>query len=273
MNAVIPFAFGDNLIRTLVLNESPWFVVVDICGALGLGNATAAVRNLDDADLTTGKVSSQSGSKSVNICNESGLYQLIFQSRKEGARKFKRWVTNEVLPAIRKTGSYTAPGAAPALTSPSERVLELIRAGVSPEGAERLVLADQAFLGAGSPALVEEVSHGRMLARMENPMERAETIGELSKAMGIVELTKELGCHRSFVYRHLVILKLSPQAQEAVRTRQISLRAANFLAKLDAKRQLPALKTACEKKFSEREAVTYFKGAAPKKRKKAKKRG
>ncbi|QYB01437.1 phage antirepressor KilAC domain-containing protein [Rhodococcus sp. USK10] len=104
------FRTGDWRLRTVVLaTAEPGFVLADACKILGLSNPTMAARSLDPADLSTAEVSSYSGQRrTVNIVNESGLYELVFQSRKPEAKKFRRWVTAEVLPAIRKTGTYSA---------------------------------------------------------------------------------------------------------------------------------------------------------------------
>jgi len=85
----------------------PWFVLSDVCKILELSNPSKVAKLVDEDDLTTIQVIDNLGRKQkVNAVNESGLYQVIFQSRKPQAKKFKRWVTNEVLPAIRKHGLY-----------------------------------------------------------------------------------------------------------------------------------------------------------------------
>lgn len=93
-----------------MINNEPWFVAADICNALDIVNTTRALSGLDDDEqaLHTMKGISK-GNDNVNIINESGLYSLILRSRKPEAKKFKKWVTSEVLPSIRKTGSYQAP--------------------------------------------------------------------------------------------------------------------------------------------------------------------
>lgn len=101
------FEFHDQPMRVVVIEEEPWWVAVDVCRALEIGNATESLRNMDDDDLSNTEVIDSLGrSQKVNVINESGLYTLIFASRKEMAREFKRWVTKEVLPAIRRNGRY-----------------------------------------------------------------------------------------------------------------------------------------------------------------------
>jgi len=103
----IVFQFEQNEIRTLTINQEPWFVAVDICKALELGNVTMALRRLDDDEQALNTIEGISrGNDKTNIINESGLYSLILRSRKPEAKRFKKWVTAEVLPTIRKTGRY-----------------------------------------------------------------------------------------------------------------------------------------------------------------------
>ncbi|WP_286801354.1 BRO-N domain-containing protein [Marinobacter sp. UBA2498] len=100
------FHFSSTDLRVLLINEEPWFVAADVCHALAIVNYNDAVRNLDDDEKGVGTIDTLGGKQKVSIINEAGLYCLIFKSRKPEAKKFKRWVTHEVLPAIRKTGSY-----------------------------------------------------------------------------------------------------------------------------------------------------------------------
>lgn len=86
-----------------------WFVAADVCTALGLANPTMAVQRLDEDELALSSIEGKGGA-SVNIVSESGLYNLVLGSKKPEAKEFKRWVTSEVLPAIRKQGFYFAGG-------------------------------------------------------------------------------------------------------------------------------------------------------------------
>lgn len=97
--------FGD--IRTVTIDNEPWFVGKDVADALGYAEPRSAVsKKVDDADRGVAEMETPSGKQNMTIINESGLYALIFGSKLESAKRFKRWVTSEVLPAIRKTGSY-----------------------------------------------------------------------------------------------------------------------------------------------------------------------
>lgn len=97
-------------IRVSTVEGEPWFVAKDVCDALGLSNTTEALRNLDDDEVSNISNSevAQNGGRAARIISEPGLYKLIMRSRKPEAKAFQRWVTHEVLPAIRKTGGYIA---------------------------------------------------------------------------------------------------------------------------------------------------------------------
>ena len=92
-------------LRVIEINSEPWFVAKDICEILGLSNPTMAINRLDEDERTKLNLGRQG---EANIVNEYGLYNLILASRKKEAKEFKRWITHEVLPAIRKTGGYIA---------------------------------------------------------------------------------------------------------------------------------------------------------------------
>lgn len=112
---LVPFCFGDNLVRILVDDDgNAWWVAKDICKALELDNVTEATRYLDDDEKCLFRnpesTSPCGGNPNLLIISESGLYALVFRSRKPEAKAFSKWVRSEVLPAIRKTGRYEKPG-------------------------------------------------------------------------------------------------------------------------------------------------------------------
>ena len=109
MNDIQVFDFEDNAVRVVDIDGEPWFVAADVCRVLALTNTSEAVKCLDDDEQS--KYCLGSGGSDRVIINESGLYNLIFRSRKPEAKKFRKWVTAEVLPSIRKTGAYVAPAA------------------------------------------------------------------------------------------------------------------------------------------------------------------
>ena len=108
--------FGQ--VRTVTIEEEPWFVGKDVAVALGYSNTKDALhRHVDPEDKGGSQITTPSGEQTMTIINESGLYALIFGSKLESAKRFKHWVTHEVLPAIRKTGSYSIIPKARALTT------------------------------------------------------------------------------------------------------------------------------------------------------------
>lgn len=111
MSAIAIFSFENNQVRTLGTAEAPLFIAVDVASALGFKDKTNAIKqHVDLEDLTKQEITDSMGRKQiVNCVNESGLYALIFGSKLESAKRFKRWVTSEVLPAIRKQGRYECP--------------------------------------------------------------------------------------------------------------------------------------------------------------------
>jgi prophage antirepressor-like protein len=105
-----PFTYGDRAVRTVLINDSPWFIAKDVCDILELTNHRKAIGNLPENEkgVTTGYT--PGGKQEMLTVNEPGLYRLIFQSRKPEAEKFKTWVFTAVLPQIRRTGTFSPDG-------------------------------------------------------------------------------------------------------------------------------------------------------------------
>lgn len=102
--------FVFKLVDSVVLFDEPWLVGKDVATALGYERTADAIRqHVDSEDKGVGEIQTPGGKQTMTIINESGLYALIFGSKLESAQRFKHWVTSEVLPAIRKTGSYAIP--------------------------------------------------------------------------------------------------------------------------------------------------------------------
>ena len=97
------FNYGDNAVRTIEIDGEVWFVAKDVCDILDIQNTTQAIQNLDEDERSMFYIGRQG---EANIISEPGLYKLAFRSKKPEAKKFVRWVTHEVLPEIRKTGSF-----------------------------------------------------------------------------------------------------------------------------------------------------------------------
>jgi prophage antirepressor-like protein len=101
------FDFEDREVRVVMVNDEPWFVAKDVCEVLEISKHRDAVSRLDDDERGSVLVDTPGGKQEMVAVNEYGIYSLVMTSRKPEAKKFKRWVTHEVLPAIRKTGSYS----------------------------------------------------------------------------------------------------------------------------------------------------------------------
>lgn len=140
---------------------NPWFIANDVCAALGIVNPRKAVSRLDDDERDDVTTSDVIGREQVtNIINESGLYSLILTSRKGSAKKFKKWLTSEVLPSIRKTGGYQLPEVAPAklveLQKYSQSLLKRISETAVPAVQQMLhnhLIQIQNVLGQETPSL------------------------------------------------------------------------------------------------------------------------
>lgn len=107
-------SFGK--MRTTVIDGEPWFVATDVCKCLDIGNSRQALTRLDDDEKGVISNDTPGGKQDMSVINEPGLYALVLSSRKPEAKEFKRWITHEVLPAIRKTGSYQLP------STPEQRI-------------------------------------------------------------------------------------------------------------------------------------------------------
>jgi prophage antirepressor-like protein len=103
---VVPFTYEKYEFRTIIINDAPYFVARDVCNVLGLDDINKALLKLEDDEKLTRKLFVSGQNREFWLINESGLYTLILRSNKPEAKKFRKWVTSEVLPSIRKTGSY-----------------------------------------------------------------------------------------------------------------------------------------------------------------------
>lgn len=105
MKEIQVFNFEQNEVRTLQVNNQPYFVLADVCKVLDLKNPTMVARKLDDDERAKSDLGLQE--RNVTLINESGLYAVILRSDKPQAKQFRKWITAEVLPTLRKTGTYT----------------------------------------------------------------------------------------------------------------------------------------------------------------------
>lgn len=131
MNELVAFDFESHPVRIVTGTDGqPHFVAADICDALQIVEVHRSVARLDDDEKDRHIVTTPGGPQEMTVVNEAGLYNLILRSRKPEAKRFKRWVTHEVLPSIRKTGVYAAPGSIAALPAPTQdRVTSILLIG------------------------------------------------------------------------------------------------------------------------------------------------
>ena len=132
------FNFGEAPVRIIDKTGNPWFVATDVCRVLEINNPRQATSRLDEDEKGVITNDTLGGGQEMTIISESGLYSLVLTSRKPQARAFKKWITSEVLPAIRKTGSYGHAPLPPA-TGPAAAFINgidrLIERGIAPNTA------------------------------------------------------------------------------------------------------------------------------------------
>jgi prophage antirepressor-like protein len=112
VNQIVPFPkvfkYNGSQVRTVMQNGEPWFVAKDVCDILEIASTTFAMERLEEDEVGSTKVTDSLGrEQETYIVNEPGLYSLVLGSRKPEAKQFKRWITHEVLPTIRQTGTYS----------------------------------------------------------------------------------------------------------------------------------------------------------------------
>lgn len=233
---LIPFAFGDHLIRTLEKSGTTWFVAADVCAVLDIQNARDAVaKALDDDEKGVDTIYTLGGTQEMLVVNEPGLYRLVFKSRKPQARAFQRWVYHQVLPTIRRTGSYT-----PSHQAFLGLVREQIALGVSPDLAARMAgrlvpqekhlareLRDSSphphdaeideilsYLQPGEaytiPSVVELLPRGHRLRRGTQPAQRSAVGKVLSRAIRTQRLVRDHDFPRVATFRLPAVAVFQP---------------------------------------------------------------
>lgn len=143
------FNYQDTEVRTVSIDGEPWFVAADVARILGYRDAHALTRRVDEDDKGTRNLRTPGGDQQMTVISEAGLYVGVLGSTVPRARDFKRWVTREVLPQIRKTGSYAAAPASPQLSKFDEherqmRIMQMAKGIIDPghlEAKARIVLA------------------------------------------------------------------------------------------------------------------------------------
>ena len=146
------FNFGDYQVRTVIKEGEPWFVAKDVADILDYSEASAMTRHLDDDDKESVKLTVRGQEQEFILVNESGLYSAILKSRKPEAKAFKKWVTSEVLPSIRKQGKYEVKPTVP--QSYSQALLEAGRLAAIVEQQELLMQQQELQMQEQKEALI-----------------------------------------------------------------------------------------------------------------------
>ncbi|WP_330994045.1 BRO family protein [Staphylococcus pseudintermedius] len=180
------FNFEELPVRTLTVDEEPYFVGKDVASILGYSNTRDALnRHVDNEDKDVVKLDTLGGKQNQTLINESGLYSLIFSSKLDSAKRFKRWVTSEVLPAIRKTGTYQVP-------SDPMQALELMfeatkqtKEEIESVKADVIDLKENQKLDAGdynllSRTINQRVAHVQKLHAITNQKQRSELFRDIN---------------------------------------------------------------------------------------------
>lgn len=144
MNEIQVFEYSNNPIRTVMRDGEPWWVLKDVCEVLGIVDHKVTARRLDvDEVCQTPLTDSMGRQQATTIISEFGLYSVILRSDKPEAKPFRRWVTHEVLPAIRKTGSYSVSPYKPKASSVGEviKLVEVTRSMMEDQGCDPMEIA------------------------------------------------------------------------------------------------------------------------------------
>ena len=143
MSNIQIFNYNSTEIRTIQNDGEPWFVLKDVCNVLHIGNSRDVVARLDHDEKGVGQIDTLGGKQEMTIINESGLYNVILRSDKPEAKPFRKWVTSEVLPTIRRHGMYATPDTVEKMLADPDTTIKLLET-IKQERAARLALEAQA---------------------------------------------------------------------------------------------------------------------------------
>lgn len=215
MSELAIFAFQEKQIRTVVIGGEPWFVAKDICNALEIGNPSQALSRLESDEKGLILNDTLGGKQELAIVSESGMYALVLGSRKPEAKAFRKWVTSEVIPSIRKTGSYQlnqqqpAQPQQPALPPADVRVANLVGA------------LEKLDIDINNPRFKQGLQDISLNILGVTDGKPALAAGE--QWLGVAERAEQLGYSSSLVIRH------RSQLGKAVKSRGLTPRAEHRL--------------------------------------------
>ncbi|MCT7957297.1 BRO-N domain-containing protein [Laspinema palackyanum] len=170
-NNLAVFGFEGHQVRCIGTPENPEWIAQDVCEVLEIKNVSDTLRRLDDDEKGIVLIDTLGGEQEVLAVNESGLYSLVLSSRKAVAKRFKRWLTHEVIPAIRKTGSYSIPEKPQPL--PLAEKLNALEQMLSDMGINPVLLRQVKLdtVAKYNPELKDMAELGKKLLGAENPLE------------------------------------------------------------------------------------------------------
>lgn len=157
---LIPFTYKNSTLRIVEIDSQPWFVAKDVCGILGLTNMYSSLAALDEDEKALHTMEGSSGTREMVIVSEPGIYSLILRSRKPEAKAFKRWVTHEVLPSIRRHGMYATESVVDAMLADPETMIRTLTA-LKEERAKRAQLEKQAQANAPKVIFADAVASAK----------------------------------------------------------------------------------------------------------------
>ena len=143
MSNIQIFNYNSVEVRTIQNDGEPWFVLKDVCNVLHIGNSRDVVARLDQDEKGVGQIDTLGGKQEMTIINESGLYNVILRSDKPEAKPFRKWVTSEVLPTIRRHGMYATPDTVEKMLADPDTTIKLLET-IKQERAARLALEAKA---------------------------------------------------------------------------------------------------------------------------------
>ncbi|MEK6452579.1 phage antirepressor [Caldifermentibacillus hisashii] len=164
------FNYQDTQLRTVIINSEPWFVAKDVCDILNHSNSRVAISRLDEDEKGVSKVYTPGGYQNMSVVNESGLYSLVLTSNLPEAKQFKRWITHEVIPAIRKHGTYMTPETIEKVLTDPDTIIKLAT-NLKEERAKRMA----------AEALVEKQKPKVVFAKAVETSDDTILVGQLAK--------------------------------------------------------------------------------------------
>lgn len=185
MSKIIPFKFESHCIQVVTDGSGePWFIAKEVASLLGYSEASAMTRHLDDDEKGLSDMQTLGGKQKVIIISESGLYSAILRSERVEAKRFKKWVTSEVLPSIRKTGGYRSPSPVKVVTEAARAFPPLFRAArlLGCDKNAAAISANQAVMAVTQINLLQQLGQTHLEAK--NQEARFFTPTELGQMMG-----------------------------------------------------------------------------------------